>query len=636
MGKGGSKMSVNELVYTIEENCMGCNQCIRSCPVWDANIAYNCNGKNKVKINVEKCIHCGKCIDVCEHKARGYIDDTERFFYDLKKGEKISILAAPAMKSNFLNYQKLFGYLKSIGVKSFYDVSVGADITTWAYLKYIKNGDKGSYISEPCPSIVNYIEKNKPELLKNLIPVQSPLICTAIYYKDYEGEKDEFAFLSPCIAKKDEIGNKETKGYVKYNLTFDKLNKYLENEGVDINKYEDIDFKDRSVFGFLYSRPGGLRENVEEANKDAWVRQIEGQEFVYKYLDDYAQKVVKNKSLPLLVDVLNCSYGCNMGTAARNSKIDIDEVDENYNNIKKSRGKKDILKLHKLYDKKLNINDFLREYNTIENKSLKNPSNDEKEMIFKELCKETKEEKSVNCSACGYGTCNEMVYAIYNKINIKENCMNYTKKVIEIEKQKLDDKNKEISNILEQIKGMSEEKDKYAKFLHDSVKEITVSVEEIAQGSTSNVGEVEKISKDVEKIVLTSDELYKRVDLMKEKVNNFMSSAKEIVDISSQTNMLSLNASIEAARAGEAGRGFVVVASEVKNLSEMSSKVAESTIKEQDEMLKMIIGIAKIADELTEKSENLREAIDNISAIIEEETAKQEEIASVAASLVNN
>ena len=55
------------------------------------------------KVNKEYCIGCGACFDVCEHNAREFNDDTERFFADLKRGEKISILLAPAFKANYPN-----------------------------------------------------------------------------------------------------------------------------------------------------------------------------------------------------------------------------------------------------------------------------------------------------------------------------------------------------------------------------------------------------------------------------------------------------------------------------------------------------------------------------------------------------
>lgn len=129
---------------------------------------------------------------------------------------------------------------------------------------------------------------------------------------------------------------------------------------------------------------------------------------------------------------------------------------------------------------------------------------------------------------------------------------------------------------------------------------------------------VEKITKEIEGIAEMTADLYKKVDGIKEKANNLQNSSKEIVGIASQTNMLSLNASIEAARAGEAGKGFAVVATEVKKLSDMSSKVAESTVKDQKEMLKMITDIYKIADLVNEKSEILKEAVESISTTVSE------------------
>lgn len=169
--------SAESFVYT-NENCIGCNKCISVCPVLTANYAVEENGGNKIVVDGDACIHCGACFDACEHNARSFRDDTERFFEDLKKGEKISLLLAPAFLANYpKEYASVLGGLKKLGVNHLISVSFGADITTWGYIKYITENNFTGGISQPCPAVVNYIEKYVPELLPKLIPVHSPLMC---------------------------------------------------------------------------------------------------------------------------------------------------------------------------------------------------------------------------------------------------------------------------------------------------------------------------------------------------------------------------------------------------------------------------------------------------------------------------
>ncbi len=264
------------------DNCIGCNRCIKVCSSMGANVAVERGRGNVIDVDPAKCIACGACLDVCEHNAREYVDDVDRFFEDLRKGTKISVLIAPAFLANYPNeYERYLGMLKKMGVNRFISVSFGADITTWAYIKYITENNYYGSISQPCPAVVGYIERYVPELLPKLMPVQSPMMCAAIYAKKYMQLSDKLAFISPCIAKKNEIDDPNNHGYVSYNLTFSHLVKYLKEHPVSgASPYKDeIEYG----LGSIYPMPGGLKENVYWLlGEDAFVRQMEGEHHMYE------------------------------------------------------------------------------------------------------------------------------------------------------------------------------------------------------------------------------------------------------------------------------------------------------------------------------------------------------------------
>ena len=279
-------------VYT-NENCIGCNKCISVCPVITANRAVEKDGSTVIEVDGDKCIGCGACFDACEHNARSYYDDTEEFFADLAKGQKISLLIAPAFAANYPNeYKSILGGLKKMGVNRIISVSFGADITTWAYIRYITEHNFTGGISQPCPAVVNYIEHYIPELLPKLMPVQSPLMCAAIYLRKYMNIQDKLAFISPCIAKKSEIDDPNNNGYVNYNVTFDHLMNYARTHHI---KGDPVGTEIEYGLGSIYPMPGGLKENVYWfCGEDLFIRQIEGEKHVYHFLDDYAKRVSSN------------------------------------------------------------------------------------------------------------------------------------------------------------------------------------------------------------------------------------------------------------------------------------------------------------------------------------------------------
>jgi len=275
------------LIYTRVQDCIECNKCIHECPILTSNVVIeDDNGNYKMCVDEKECVLCGTCIDTCIHDVRQFKDDCDNFLLDLKQGRNISVLIAPALYVNYPDeYKNIMGYLKTLGVKNFYPVSFGADIATWGYLNYITKNNNVGNLAQPCPSIVCHIEKHQPELLSSLIPIQSPMMCTAIYLKRYKSVQEDLAFLGPCIAKKAEIQSKRGLGLVQYNVTFKNLLEHIRNQGVDIKNYPGVEEDGSYGLGSLFPIPGGLKANVEYyLGHEAPIIQVEGEQKSYKYL----------------------------------------------------------------------------------------------------------------------------------------------------------------------------------------------------------------------------------------------------------------------------------------------------------------------------------------------------------------
>ncbi|MBP3477236.1 MAG: hypothetical protein J6K48_13130 [Lachnospiraceae bacterium] len=122
----------------------------------------------------------------------------------------------------------------------------------------------------------------------------------------------------------------------------------------------------------------------------------------------------------------------------------------------------------------------------------------------------------------------------------------------------------------------------------------------------------------------TSD-VKRQVSALESKLVNIANFADAISSIAKQTNLLSLNASIEAARAGEFGRGFSVVAEEIRKLSEDSAATASEIMKETDEIRSYTADTVKAvqtAEEIVNKQEttvtNTEHAFQQISSFVDQ------------------
>lgn len=586
------------------DKCVGCNACVRACPVGDANIArMDENGKLKITIDDEKCIKCGACIRACSHGARSYIDDTEQFLNDLNHGQEIALIAAPSIKIAFDgNWRHALQWLHDHGAKKIYDVSFGADICTWAHLRYLERNPGKKLISQPCAAVVNYVQRHKPELFSNLSPIHSPMLCLAVYMKKVLGYRGKIAAISPCVAKIEEF--RET-GLVDYNVTMEHLHRYFEKNNIrlpEVKIFSEFEFDGKQgLEGAIYPKPGGLMSNILTHAPNLNVITSEGTESLYHDMETYSE--LREQDKPDLFDVLNCGDGCNGGPAtgvhyqrfAMNNIMH--DVEQYARKVRKANTtKKGIDQQFAEFDRTLNLDDYIRTYKRYPIDK-KGTSQKEIDNAFALMGKHTDAEKRFDCHSCGYRSCRDMAIAIARGLNTPENCHEFMMKSIQEERQRVNEVN-------EKVLAMNDELMRVFKELYENIAAVKHETEQIQQESSRSSQEMANVSKRIEDLNQMNQNITQAMLAINQSIAKYNEMTQNVEKIAGKINLLSLNAAIEAARAGEAGRGFAVVASSIRELSD-NSKTSVGSAKEND-------------DEIRNAIENVNLAIENFDTTVKE------------------
>lgn len=602
------------IIQVDKDKCVGCNACVRACPVEDANIAkMDESGKLRILIDDDKCIRCGSCIRACSHGSRSFEDDIDAFFADLEKGTEIAMIAAPSIKVAFDgNWRHALQWLRNNGVKKIFDVSFGADICTWAHLRYIQRNPGKKVISQPCAAVVNYVLRHKPELISHMSPIHSPMLCLAVYIKKVLGYKGKIAAISPCIAKIDEF--RET-GLIDYNVTMEHLKTYFENKGVNLPEvkiYSEFEFDDhQGMEGAIYPKPGGLMTNLLVHEPDLNVITSEGTNKLYRELDSYLDQ--DERWLPDVFDVLNCETGCNGGPAigADHQRFAMNDIMHDVEVYARNKRKSERKKTRKGYqdkqfsefDEQLRLEDYMRTYRPyqIERREVTESQINE---AFATLNKHSETERNFDCHACGYQSCREMAIALARGINEKENCHQYMLSSIQEERQKVSRVNEEVLSMNKELMDIFGELSQSI----DLVKEQAGLIWKSGQESSAEMNTVTEHMSELNELNKSISDSMQDINVNIERYNLM---TQDVQSIAGKINLLSLNAAIEAARAGDAGRGFAVVATNIRDLSD-NSKEAVGSAKENDEGIHQAMdNISGIVDNFNREIENLMVSVDS-------------------------
>lgn len=615
-----------------EDKCIGCNACIRVCPVHEANRAVSGrNGDHSIiSVNKDMCISCGECVKHCHHGARSFIDDTDRFFADLKNGKKITVVVAPALRLTEPGSDAMLAYLRKLGVELIYDVSFGADICTYMHIKAIKEKKVDKVMSQPCAALVEYILKHRHNMIPMLSPVHSPIACTASYLRKYAGIKGDIACISPCIAKKFEF---EETGLIQYNITFKRFVEYMK-KNFEFDKRETFRFDNVPAYcGKIYPKPGGLKDCLLDAMPGLDVRNSEGVSHVYAELDFYA--AADKSDRPDVYDILSCSHGCisGPGTNFEENKIfsymkKAESLEASSFNERHKQKNFNTDKQFRWFEKNLKLEDFIRQY-TPKNINSQPADNAAVNAAYNALMKNTHSEKHFDCGACGYKSCEEMAYAIAKGINLPENCHQFTIKKIGYETNQANEANQEIQRRNEQIVRTIGE-------ITDNIEKICDDTNEINDLCLNNSKEMNNINEIIGILNNKCIDIHSAVNGIIDINKQYREISQSIKGITDQTHILSMNASVEAARAGEAGKSFSIVAQEIRALAS-NTRSATGTIDESEKLVNIETAkVLEVAKEIEKVAGNLSSAISHITGNIDETLSSGKIIKETAENIRNS
>lgn len=210
---------------------------------------------------------------------------------------------------------------------------------------------------------------------------------------------------------------------------------------------------------------------------------------------------------------------------------------------------------------------------------------------------------------------------------------------------------KSLSTMKDNLKDMIININQCSGDIASASEQLSSGSEQIAEGATQQAVATEEISSTIEEIISTvqqntdnsnlakklSGELKQKLDLVEisnklnlESIDNIVDKISIINEIAQQTNILSLNAAVEAARAGEYGKGFAVIANEIRKLAEKSkiaandisksSKQTVSTTQESDVLMKQLIPVIdktiQLIQEISAASNEQNQGIQQIGETI--------------------
>lgn len=282
----GAMQMVNGKSYIDQEKCVKCGKCIQVCP-YDAishrerpcKVACGVDAiksdlRSRAVIDNEVCVSCGQCMVSCPF---GAIADKSQIFQlirALQSGREIIAQVAPAFVGQFgpkVTPDVFKSALKELGFADVYETAIGADHGCMKeaenYVKEVAGGKLPFSLTSCCPSWAMMAKSLFPETIDKISNELTPMVATARLIKK-EHPEASVVFIGPCASKKLEASRRTVRSDVDFVITFEELTGMFEAKGILLEEIKALDeMRDATGAGRGYGVAGGVASAIEECIK---------------------------------------------------------------------------------------------------------------------------------------------------------------------------------------------------------------------------------------------------------------------------------------------------------------------------------------------------------------------------------
>ena len=385
--------------------CKHCYKCVRNCEVKAIMIK-----DGRAEIMPDKCILCGKCLQICPQSAKQLVSDLGLVKSWIMSGQKVVVSIAPSymglLKFNTIGQVK--AALKKLGFADVRETSEGAALVTEEYTRLLQEGKMENIITTCCPSVNDLIEIYYPQLVPWLAPVVSPMIAHGRLLKKEYGADTKVVFLGPCIAKKKESQDPRHDNCIDAVLNFTEIQHWFQDQNIVVEECRDEPFDriDPKV-NRLYPVTNGVVNSVlaTEGRVDSYRKfYVHGT----KNCIDVCESLSRGEIKGCFIEINNCSGGCIKGPTVEDKTISQFKVKLDMEDAVKKAPVDSRTIVEMLVDVEME--------KVFEDRSAKEsmPTEEEIRAILREIGKNSPEDE-LNCSACGYPTCRDKAVAVFQK-----------------------------------------------------------------------------------------------------------------------------------------------------------------------------------------------------------------------------